>query len=486
MSRPEQFSSRIALLLSTMGMAIGAGNIWRFPRLAGQYGGAFLIPWLLFLVLWSIPLIMVEFAMGKESRKGPIGAFAHFLGERFAWMGGFVTLCTMFIMFYYSVVAGWALKYFAAAVTGSLLHADHQMFWQHFTGNGWEPVLFHLLALSAGALVISRGVVRGIERANKLLLPSLFVLLVVGCIRALTLAGAEVGLQYYLTVDAGQLLNYRVWLEALSQSAWSTGAGWGLVLTYAVYIRDTEDITLNSVLTGVGNNLASIFAGLAIIPTVFALSGSVEEAHQALAAGNQGLSFIVIPQLFSRLPAARFFVAVFFMALFFAALSSLISMLELATRLFMDFGFARRKALTLVYVATLLLGIPSAVSMKVFNNQDWVWGLGLIVSGLFFTFAVLKFGVERFRRTFLDVPYNDLRVGHWFNGLMKGLIPAEALLMLGWWFYQSVQWDPQHWWDPLSPFSLVTCLVQWGVLLVCLMMLNRKLVAWLAPVRTNG
>ncbi|RMG68547.1 MAG: sodium-dependent transporter [Calditrichaeota bacterium] len=485
MSGSEQFSSRIALLLSTMGMAIGAGNIWRFPRLAGQYGGAFLLPWLLFLFLWSIPLIMVEFAMGKQSRRGPIGAFAHFLGERFAWMGGFVALCTMFIMFYYSVVTGWALKYFTASLTGSLLHADHQAFWERFTGSGLEPVVFHLLALSAGALVISRGVVMGIERANKILLPSLFVLLIIGCIRAVTLPGAEVGLRYYLTVEPDQLLNYKVWLEALSQSAWSTGAGWGLVLTYAVYIREREDITLNSVFTGVGNNVASLFAGLAIIPTVFALSGSLEEAHKALSAGNQGLSFIVIPQLFSQLPGAQLFMAIFFMALFFAALSSLISMLELATRLFMDFGFARKKALTIVYLITLLMGIPSAVSMNVFNNQDWVWGLGLIVSGSFFTFAVLKYGVERFRRTFLDVRYNDLRVGPWFNGLMRGLIPAEALIMLGWWFYQSIQWDPQHWWDPLSPFSLVTCLVQWGVLVACLLVLNHRLAAWLVPIPTD-
>ena len=319
MERKEVFSSRWMLLLSTLGMAVGAGNIWRFPRLAGQYGGAFLIPWTLFLILWSIPLIMVEFSMGKTTRKGPIGAFADFVGKKYTWMGAFVAFCTMGIMFYYSVVTGWALRYFVAAVQGTLISTEPAAFWNQFTQSSYQPLLYHFIALTIASLVIVQGVVNGIERANRILLPSLLILLIIGVVRALTLPNANLGLDYLFGFKSASLFNYKVWLEGLSQSAWSTGAGWGLVLTYAVYMREKEDTTLNAFIAGFGNNSASLLAGLAIIPSVFSLSPSPEDALNALQQGNQGLSFIAIPQLFSTLKGAVIFQSVFFLGLFFAA-----------------------------------------------------------------------------------------------------------------------------------------------------------------------
>ena len=381
----EQFSSRWALLLATLGMAVGAGNIWRFPRLAGEYGGAFLIPWAIFLVLWSVPLLMVEFSMGKDTRKGPAGAFATFLGPSFTWMGAFVVLCTMAIMFYYAVVTGWALKYFVAAVSGNLVGADHSAYWDAFTKTkSWEPVAYHLIALSLAGFIIYRGVINGIEKANKVLLPILFGLLLMGVIRSLSLDNAALGINYLFGFQTSSLANPNMWLEALSQSAWSTGAGWGLVLTYSVYMRAKEDVTLNAFITGFGNNAASLLAALAIIPAIFSLTPNPEAATAALKAGNTGLSFIVLPQLFENLPGAGILISLFFLALFFAALSSLIAMFELSTRFFMDFGLDRQKALFLTVGLTALLGLPSAFSLDFFNNQDWVWGLGLTLSGSFF------------------------------------------------------------------------------------------------------
>ena len=479
MERKEVFSSRWMLLLSTLGMAVGAGNIWRFPRLAGQYGGAFLIPWTLFLILWSIPLIMVEFSMGKTTRKGPIGAFADFVGKKYTWMGAFVAFCTMGIMFYYSVVTGWALRYFVAAVQGTLISTEPAAFWNQFTQSSYQPLFYHFIALTIASLVIVQGVVNGIERANRILLPSLLILLIIGVVRALTLPNANLGLDYLFGFKSASLFNYKVWLEGLSQSAWSTGAGWGLVLTYAVYMREKEDTTLNAFIAGFGNNSASLLAGLAIIPSVFSLSPSPEDALNALQQGNQGLSFIAIPQLFSTLKGAVIFQSVFFLGLFFAALSSLIAMFELSTRVFMDFGLTRKRALMVTAGLTAILGAPSALSLKVFDNQDWVWGLGLIISGGFFTFAVLHYGVTRFRETFLAIPTNDIQVGRWFDYLMKFLIPVEVVVLLGWWFIQSVQWYPQDWWNPFIPFSLGTCLLQWGILIGTLLFMNAKLARWI-------
>lgn len=475
MENKEYFSSRWALLLSTLGMAIGAGNIWRFPRLAGKYGGAFLVAWIIFLILWSIPLLMVEFSLGKSTRKGPIGAFSVFLGKKYTWMGAFVTICTMAIMFYYSVVCGWALKYFASSLTGGLGDIDHEAYWNRFTSGGFQPLIFHLIALTIASIIIYKGIQKGIERANRILLPSLLILLVLGVIRSLTLPNAAAGLNYFFNVNVGSLGDYHVWLEALSQSAWSTGAGWGLVLTYAVYMRKDEDVTLNSFITGFGNNSASLLAGLAIIPAIFSLTSSIPEAEKALDAGNQGLTFIIIPQLFGKLPGTRFFTTVFFLGLFFAAMSSLIAMLELSTRTFIDFGLQRKKALPLVAVLAAVLGIPSALSLEFFNNQDWVWGLGLIISGSFFAFGVIKTGVADFREKHLTLPNNDLYIGTWFNWITKYVIPIEAIVMLMWWLYQSIQWNPSSWWQPFRQYSMGTCLVQWAGLILILLLFNSQL-----------
>ncbi len=474
MEKQEQFSSRWALLLATVGMAIGAGNIWRFPRLAGQYGGAFLIPWFIFLFAWSIPLIIVEFSIGRKTRKGVVGSFAALLGPRYTWMGGFVALVTIAIMFYYSVVSGWALRYFLVSVSGQLSTVDHAQFWEHFI-SGYQPLIFHLIALAVGSFIIYQGVVNGIERANRILLPSLVVLLMIGVVRALTLPHSATGLDYFFNIRMEYLLDYRVWLEGLSQSAWSTGAGWGLILTYAVYMRQDEDIVLNSFITGFGNNSASLLAGLAIIPAIFSLAPSIAEAELALQAGNNGLSFIVIPQLFSKLPAATFFTAVFFLALFFAALSSLISMLELATRILMDFGLSRHNALPIVAAVTAIMGVPSALSIHYFENQDWVWGLGLIVSGLFFAVIVIRYSASKFRSRMVNVVKGDIVIGGWFTYALKYIIPIEALLLLTWWLYRSIGWNPEGWYNPFGATTLGTCLFQWMMGVLVFLILNRYL-----------
>ena len=435
------------------------------------------------MLLWSIPLLMVEFTMGKKTRRGPIGAFSQFVGKNYTWMGAFVGICTMAIMFYYSVVTGWALKYFLASVSGALQNpaVDHTAYWHSFTSSVYQPVLLHLFSLGVAAFIIYQGIVKGIERANRILLPSLLVLLIIGVIRALTLPNALAGLNYFFGIKAASFLNFRVWLEALSQSAWSTGAGWGLVLTYSVYMSEKEDVTLNAFITGFGNNSASLLAGLAIVPTIFSLMPSAAEATKALQAGNQGLSFIVIPQLFSQMPGGWIFSSVFFLALFFAALSSLIAMLELATRIFMDFGLRRHHALLAVAGISALMGIPSAVSMKFFNNQDWVWGLGLIISGSFFLFAVLKYGVRKFRLNLLNVASSDLHIGPWFDLTMRYLIPLEAVAILGWWLYQTLSWYPKTWWKPFGETNMGTCLFQWGVLIALLLLFNGYLHYKLKP-----
>ena len=485
----ERFTSRWSLLLAALGMAIGTGNIWRFPRIIAQNGGApFLIPWFLFLFLWSIPLLIIEFGMGKKTRMGTIGAFAS-MDRRFTWMGGFVGFCTLAITFYYSVVTGWCFRYTAASFAdifsrfhplplGGLWGAATLDFWNTFIASRWQPVAFLLLGILFGSWIIYRGIVNGIEKANRILIPSLFILLIIAAVRAVTLPGAAKGLNFLFQPDWKALLNYRVWLEGLSQSAWSTGAGWGLILTYAVYSRKHEDIVANSFLAGLGNNSASLLAALAIIPTVFAIL----PAEKAMAVvkdtgpASTGLTFIWIPRLFEKIAGGHVFLFLFFLALSIAAISSLISMIELGTRIMIDFGLSRKQGIAMVSTGSFLFGMPSALNITFFQNQDWVWGVGLLLSGLFFAVAIIRYGVTRFRLEMIDTPDNDMRLGRIFDFLIKVLIPVEFVMLITWWFSQVIlKYDPKLWWHPLRTFSIGTCLAQWGALIAVLMIFNRRL-----------
>ena len=474
MAKLESFTSRYGVILAGLGMAVGAGNMWRFPRVAAQNGGAaFLIPWIIFLFIWSIPLLIAEFGMGRGTRRGCVGAFAKLIGEKYAWMGGFVAVTTIMILFYYSVVTGWTLKYFLAALTGQIATENPGAYWDSYVASVWQPIVFHIVSVLIGAWIIQRGVVRGIEAANRVLIPALFALLIVAVIRSVTLPGAERGLEFLFNPDLSALTNYKTWLEALTQSAWSTGAGWGLILTYGIYVSRDQDLALNAGTIGFGDNSASLLAGLAVVPAAFAIL-SVGDAQAAMASGNTGLMFVWVPQLFERIPGGGFFLPLFFLALFFAALSSLIAMIELATRVLMDAGMQRRRAVYLVSAAVLVLGIPSATSLTIFENQDFVWGLALMISGLFISLAVSKYGQERFREDMVNLNPGDLQVGQTFSLVLKYLVPVEFAVMFGWWIYQSVViYDPEGWWNPLHTYSIGTCVAQWTVALGLLIVFNR-------------
>ncbi len=472
----ETFPSRMAVILAGLGMCVGTGNLWRFPRIAAQNGGAaFLIPWLIFLVIWSLPIMIAEFGIGRGARRGPIGAFATLVGKRYAWMGGFVAVTTIMIMFYYAVVTGWALKFFVAAATGDLAGVDSAAYWETYSASVWQPILFHVVAVVAGSVIVARGLTGGIVRANSILIPALFVLLLLAVGRAVTLPGAERGLAFLFSPDLSALRNYRTWLEALTQSAWSTGAGWGLILAYSVYVKREEDVVISATAIGFGNNLASLLAGMAVLPTVFTVLSNAE-ALEVMAAGNQGLTFIWIPELFNQVPAGTFFLAVFFLALFCAALSSLISMIELAVRILMDGGLPRQTAVRLVAGTAIVCGIPSAVSLGILDNQDWVWGLGLMISGLFISLAATRYGQTRFREELLNVDRRHVRVGRVYEWVLKYLVPVQFVIMFGWWMYQAVTiYDPDGWWNPFRTFSVGTCVLQWGVALMLLRMFNTRL-----------
>lgn len=462
----SKFSSRWGMMLAMLGMAVGTGNIWRFPRIAASNGGgSFLVAWVVFLLLWSVPLILVEFAMGRETRYGAVGAFSRLVGRKFAWMGAWVAWTATAIMFYYTVVMGWTLRYIWGALSGELSGTTPGAVWEGFA---WGPQVlgFHALAMVLGVWIVARGV-KGIERAASVLIPSLFVLVVILTIRAVTLPGATDGLDFLFTPSWEGLKNHEVWLNALTQNAWDTGAGWGLILTYAIYMRRREDTALNAFMLGFGNNSVSLMAGILVLCTVFSIMP--DAASEIVGAGNEGLTFIWVPQLFNAMPAGRFFMVLFFVALMFAAWSSLISMIELATRVLVDGGLGRRKALVIVGGAGFVLGIPSALSQAVFQNQDWVWGVGLMVSGLFFAIAVLRYGVTRFREELINTEHADIRIGRWWDWAIR-LVVVQAVVLIVWW---TSQFGTQ---EPWGRYGIWNTLAQWAVAVGIFLALNRWMV----------
>lgn len=466
------------MLLAMLGMAVGTGNIWRFPRIAASNGGgSFLVAWVVFLLLWSVPLLILEFGMGKAARQGPIGAFIKTIGPSFAWMGAWVAFVATAIMFYYSVVMGWTIRFFVATLTGDIPTATPGAFWGEFAGSR-GALLTHVVAMSMGIFVVSKGV-KGIETAARFLIPSLIILLLVLTIRAITLPGASAGLEFLFTPDLSELADAKIWLEALTQNAWDTGAGWGLVLTYAVYMRQQEDTALNAFVIGFGNNAMSLLAGIMVLCTVFSIMP--DAAGEIVGAGNEGLTFIWVPQLFALMPGGRFFMALFFMALVFAAWTSLVAMIELASRILMDLGMSRGRAIVLVGAAGLLFGVPSALNMDVFRNQDWVWGVGLMLSGFFFAFAVLKYGVTKWRETFINTGYSDIRVGAWWDWAIR-LVVVESIVLMVWWLLQAQGGSFAETWTLFSAFNVGTVLIQWVIVLVALLLLNR----WMSARTSNA
>lgn len=470
-----QWSSRRGFILASLGMAFGAGNIWRFPRVvAANDGGPFLIAFIIANLIWAVPLLMIEMVMGKTTRLGTIGAFRDFVGKKSTWMGAWTGLCCILIMFYYSVVTGWAMRYLVFGITGAIKKGiDSEAMWKGFLDSPAQTILFHLLAVLVAGYIILGGVQKGLERANKIIVPSIVVILTVVMVWALTKPGAVQGLEYLFRPNLAGLLKAKIWLNAFTQAAWSIGAGWGLMLTYAVYMSEKEDIAANSFVIAFADSGSSLLAGMAILPLVFAVSPSAAAANEALQAGDTGLTFIYLTKFFPTLPLGSFIGAIFFLALSISALASLLSMVELAVLNLQDVGLNRKKATFITVAVTFLLGIPSAYKVTFQENQDMVWGVGLLISGIFFAYAVYKRGINDVREMINETSY--IHVGKWFNVCVLAM-PLVFLVVFGWWVLQAASWYPQTWWNPFKTLSPGTMVMQWAILIVFLILANN----WLA------
>ena len=513
--KSDQFSGRIGLIFAAIGAAIGTGNIWRFPRMVGaNAGGTFLIPWLFFLFIWSIPLVIAEFALGKRSRTGTIGTFRIFAGRRFAWMGLWTAWISTAIGFYYAIVAGWCLNYFRLGISNGLVNVDTVDVWNSFLQNSGQVIFYQFLVIAITMLAIWKGA-KAIEKANVILMTSLFVLLFMTLGLSLWMDmsdGSLDGFLFMFTVDWNQIGEPEIWINALSQSAWSCSAGMGMAITYAVYMRKDEDTTLNAFTMGLANNSISIIAGLAVLSAIFAVS---TDPLGTVTNGSSAITFLALPEVFAQAPGGSVGVWVmmsgFFLALSFAAITSMISTVELCVRNFVDHGYSRNKSVGFTALAIFAFGLPSAfiwikldtegVAFPEFLEvQDHIWGYGLMFSGLFIAFTIWKYGflkwrdavqagnaepglkgyltmgVPAFRDDFINTGDNDLWIGRWWDALIYIAFPILFFVLMASYFGDMIA-NTENVWDPSNPKGLGIILSFWSIVAVTFLLLNKKLVS---------
>jgi NSS family neurotransmitter:Na+ symporter len=389
------FGSRMGFVLAAAGSAVGLGNIWRFPSQVGEGGGAaFVLVYLVCVVMICAPIMIAELAIGRRAKKDPIGAFQVLRPGSAWWITGLLgVLAGVGILSFYSVVAGWTIAYIYFILTGQVSDpAATGQFFTDFIANAPVNILLAFVVLAATAAIIVGGVRTGIERMTKVLMPLLFLLMAVLLVRALTLPGASTGLEYYLKPDFSQVMNLDVITGALGQAFFSLSLGMGAMITYGSYLGRGENLARAAGWVVLLDTLVALMAGFIIFPVGFTLAGFDPST------AGPGLVFVVLPQLFATLPGGVFVGAAFFLMLTVAALTSTISLLEVPTSHLIDsHGWTRKKAVLVLTAVTFLLAVPSALSngysgffsnlpivgMSFLDLMDTMWGsFALVIGGL--------------------------------------------------------------------------------------------------------
>ena len=364
------WGTRAGFILAAAGSAIGLGNIWRFPYVVGENGGAaFVLIYLGFVFLIGAPVMLAELSLGRGTGTSPVPTFKRLApGSLWPLAGVLFVFAGIGILSFYGVIAGWTLGYFFKTLTGgfaqSLTAEESTQLFESFAGN-WRVSIGLLVAfLSLTAFVVWRGVSRGIELTSKILMPLLLLLLVVLAARSVTLSGAGEGLRFYLTPDFSKITP-QTFPTALGQALFSLSLGMGTMATYGSYLRRKENLASSTAIVCLLDTMIALLAGLIIFPALF---------HAGLAPNEgPGLVFQVLPTLFSTLPAGQVFGAAFFLLLTIAALTSTISQLEVPVAYLIDeWRWTRGKAVAVATTITLLVGIPSALAS---GAVDWLTGL---------------------------------------------------------------------------------------------------------------
>mgnify|MGYP000565585892 CR=1 FL=1 len=448
----QRWASRTVFLLAAVGSAVGLGNVWRFPYLAGKYGGgAFLVPYLIALVLIGVPLLMLEFAVGQKMQRGAIGSFRK-LHPNFGSLGLFALMSAFIIVSYYAVVMGWSLIYFLASF-GVKWSSDAKSYFfdsvlqisdgvNVLGGINW-PILWSLVVVW---VLIYFCVWKGTTSVGKVVVYSVplpIILLGVLLLRAVTLPGFFNGWKLYLTPVWSALVDPEVWTAAFSQIFFTLSLGFGIMVTYASYKNSEDDIAKDTWLTALINSAISLFAGFVVFGILGYMAGVTNSPLAELAASGPGLAFVVFPEALSLMPLPWLFSLLFFVMLLSLGIDSAFSLVEALNATILD--KQQQGNVAKVSIGVCLGGFIAGIiyttraGLYILDIVDhFVTNYNLMLVAIFQSILVgWLYGAEKLRRYMNQV--SDWTVGKWWNFSIKYLIPMALVALLATQFSKDIR-----------------------------------------------
>lgn len=421
----DKFRSRTGFIMACIGSAVGMGNIWLFPYRVGQYGGAaFLIPYFIFIAVIGFSGVVGEMAFGRAMETGPLGAFRKAAQRRGGNWGELVGIIPVIgslgIAIGYSVVVGWILRFCFGSLSGSVMNGDTGAYFGAIAGNfgslGW-----HLSGLVIVFGCMTFGVSNGIEKLNKVMTPAFFILFIIMAVRVLSMPNADLGVHYLLYPDWSLLKLPETWVYALGQAFFSLSLAGSGTIVYGSYLKKTEDVVACARNVALFDTIASLLAGFVIIPAVFAFGLDP--------ASGPPLMFITMPKVFQMMPVGRLFAIIFFAAVLFAAMTSLVNLFETPVEAMQEkFHFSRKKAVGIVAMAAVLVGvlIESGDSVSVWMDivSIYIIPLGALLAGvMFFWVCGSKFAREQAQIG------RSKPIGAWFEPMTKYLFVGLTFIV---------------------------------------------------------
>ncbi|MFC1558018.1 sodium-dependent transporter [candidate division KSB1 bacterium] len=422
----ENWSTRFAFIISTLGFSAGIGNLWRFPYLVGKYGGGiFLLFYLLVVIVIAIPLFSIEVTLGKATRKDPVGAYKTLAPKSYWYLNGYLNVITMIIIVgYASPIIGSIFAYIfktASGVFSEMSPEQTAVYFKAFFSNGTEVILWTLATTAILIFILRKGIKRGIETANKIMMPALLIILVILIIRAVTLPGAAKGLAFYLKPDFAKF-TWEGALAAIGQSFFAIGVAMAATLVYGSYLpRDSKQIVTSSAVVCLSSAVIAFMGGLIIFPSI--ASFSLDPAS------GPGLVFITMPNVFNQMPAGAFFGTLYYVLFFLAAVTSFIGAYEAVIAWLRDqYNIQRKKGVWITGSGVMVIAVVSASSVKFFNLADYVVNNFIVILGaiLMSVFVGWVWKIPSFMK---EAGINPNKTEVLWSVLIKYLIPLVMFLL---------------------------------------------------------
>jgi len=448
----EQWGSRAGFILAAVGSAIGLGNIWRFPYMAYENGGgAFFIPYLFAMLTAGIPFMIMEFGLGHKYRGSAPKTLAR-IGAKYEWLGWFQVMIAAIIAVYYVAVIGWAISYLGMSFTQSWGADTNAFFFSEYLKLGensptnlgsfqWHIALPMVLAWAISFAAINGGVKAGIERASKIMMPLLFIMVIALIGRMVFLPGALDGLNYLFQPDFSKIMDPKVWSAAYGQIFFSLSVGFAIVMAYSSYLPEKSDINNNAFMTVLINCGFSIVAGILIFSILGYMAQEQGKPLTEVVTAGVGLAFVTIPAAINLLPAPYILGPVFFFALVVAGLSSHISILEAVTSAFIDkLNWSRKKAAAIVCGSGLLISMAFATNggLLLLDLVDYfINNIALLTSCIIeLVIVAWLFKLSDIRKYVNNI--SDFSIGTWFEICLRFISPAILAIILGTNIYKTV------------------------------------------------